>query len=153
MLSATNLTALDDAGLTFIAGSRATRAPIDLASHFRWHGDAFTDGQLIDTITPKTPAPSRTTRPSVPSRSGTGASIRARGGRCGPTPPSAQSGITNTLTIQENRAREVISGAKKAKTTRFVKTSGDQKVLDETSLARARRLVGLKGMSPTSPPT
>lgn len=28
-------------------------APGDLASHFRWHGDAFTDGQVIDTITPK----------------------------------------------------------------------------------------------------
>jgi hypothetical protein len=27
-----------------------TKAPIDLASHFRWHGDAFDDGQLIDTI-------------------------------------------------------------------------------------------------------
>ena len=24
------------------------------ASHFRWHGDAFTDGQIIDTITPRT---------------------------------------------------------------------------------------------------
>lgn len=51
MLSAKNLTALDQAGLAFIVGSRATKAPIDLASHFRWHGDAFTDRQIIDTIT------------------------------------------------------------------------------------------------------
>ncbi len=28
-----------------------TKAPTDLESHFRWHGDAFTDGQVIDTIT------------------------------------------------------------------------------------------------------
>ncbi|WP_405064692.1 hypothetical protein OG474_41605 [Kribbella sp. NBC_01505] len=35
-------------------GSRATKAPKDLESHFRWHGDAFTDGQIIDTITPRT---------------------------------------------------------------------------------------------------
>lgn len=36
-----------------LAGLRVTKAPIDLASRFRWHGDAFDDGQLIDTITPK----------------------------------------------------------------------------------------------------
>ena len=54
MLSATNLTELDQAGFGFIVGSRTTKAPIDLESHFRWHGDVFTDGQLIDTITPKT---------------------------------------------------------------------------------------------------
>jgi hypothetical protein len=53
MLSAANLKALDEAGLRFIVGSRTTKAPIDLASHFRWHGDAFTDGQVIDTITPR----------------------------------------------------------------------------------------------------
>lgn len=28
-------------------------ATANLASHFRWHGDAFTDSQLIDTITPR----------------------------------------------------------------------------------------------------
>ncbi|WP_431844301.1 IS1634 family transposase, partial [Calidifontibacter indicus] len=54
MLSMANLTALDQAGLRFIVGSRVTKAPADLESHFRWHGDAFTDGQIIDTITPRT---------------------------------------------------------------------------------------------------
>jgi len=53
MLSASNLKELDEADLRFIVGSRVTKAPIDLASHFRWHRDAFLDGQLIDTITPK----------------------------------------------------------------------------------------------------
>ena len=53
MLSASNLKELHAAGLRFIVGSRVTKAPADLASHFRWHGDAFTDGQLIDTITPR----------------------------------------------------------------------------------------------------
>ena len=52
MLSAANLKALDQAGHTFILGSKTTKAPIDLASHFRWHGDVFTDGQVIDTLTP-----------------------------------------------------------------------------------------------------
>ena len=53
MLSAANLTALDDARLRFIVGARQVRAPGDLEAHFHWAGDAFTDGQLIDTITPK----------------------------------------------------------------------------------------------------
>ena len=53
MLSAANLTTLDDARLRFIVGARTTRAPGDLEAHFCWAGDAFTDGQLIDTITPK----------------------------------------------------------------------------------------------------
>lgn len=44
MLSAANLKDLHAAGLRFIVGSRVTKAPADLASHFRWHGDAFTDG-------------------------------------------------------------------------------------------------------------
>lgn len=54
MLSATNLRELDQTQLRFIVGSRVTKAPADLASHFRWHGDAFSHGQLIDIITPKT---------------------------------------------------------------------------------------------------
>ncbi len=53
MLSAGNLRKLDEASMRFIVGSRVTKAPVDLASHFHWHGDAFTDGQLIDTITPR----------------------------------------------------------------------------------------------------
>ncbi len=59
MLSAGNLRELDEAGLRFIVGSRVTKAPVDLASHFRWHGDAFTDGQVIDTITPRWRRPQR----------------------------------------------------------------------------------------------
>lgn len=145
MLSATNLTALDDAGLTFIVGSRATKAPIDLASHFRWHGDAFTDGQLIDTITPKN---SRTIENDAAKRAEPVWDRRQHPGSWRAVwAYSAKRAVRDnkTLTLQENRAREVISGTKKAKTTRFVKTSGDKKVLDEASLTRARRLVGLKG--------
>ena len=50
-----------------------------------------------------------------------------------------------TLTAQENRARDVISGAKSARTPRFVKNAGATPALDEKALARARRLAGLKG--------
>jgi hypothetical protein len=52
-MSAANLKDLDAAGLRFIVGSWVTKAPTDLASHFRWHGEAFTDGQVIGTITPR----------------------------------------------------------------------------------------------------
>src|SRR5450830_1419567 len=44
MLSAGNLNALEDAGFSFIVGSRITKAPYDLADHFSRHGDYFTDG-------------------------------------------------------------------------------------------------------------
>ena len=91
MLSASNLRNLDEAGLRFIVGSRVTKAPIDLASHFHWHGDAFTDGKIIDTITPKIGQHSETTRPYAPNRSGTRTRIPARGGRSGPTPTSGPS--------------------------------------------------------------
>ena len=50
-----------------------------------------------------------------------------------------------TLTLQENKARAVIAGEKTARTPRFVKTRNGAQELDEASLARARRLVGLKG--------
>ena len=50
-----------------------------------------------------------------------------------------------TLTAQENRARAVIAGEKAAHKPRFVKTAKTGLTLDETALARARRLVGLKG--------
>ena len=53
MISASNLTALDEAELGFIVGSRSVKAPNDLASHFHWNGDVFTDGHIIDTVTPQ----------------------------------------------------------------------------------------------------
>lgn len=41
MLPTANLTALDEAGLKFIVGSRQVKAPGDLANHFHWNGDAL----------------------------------------------------------------------------------------------------------------
>lgn len=58
----------------------------------------------------------------------------------------------NTLTAQENRAREVIEGQKTARIPRFVKTSGGKRSLDEASLTRARQLAGLKGYVTNIPP-
>jgi hypothetical protein len=145
MLSASNLTALDEAGLGFIVGSRTVKAPIDLASHFHWNGDAFTDGQIIDTVTP---------------RHGK-AVVNNIAHRAEPTwnaddHPGAWRAIwqysakrarrdQRTLHAQEARAKAVIAGERAAKSTRFVKVTAGTRTLDEASLARAQSLVGLKG--------
>ena len=145
MLSAANLTALDEAKLRFIVGARTTRAPGDLEAHFHWAGDAFTDGQLIDTITPK--RGSNTERDK---------SLRAEPIWDPVEYPGSWRAVwayskkraardTRTLTAQENRARAVVAGEKRPKGTRFVTTHKGDQVLDEASLARARSLVGLKG--------
>jgi len=153
MLSAKNLSELDKAGYAFIVGSRVTKAPIDLESHFRWHGELFTDGQLIDTLTPKIgrnddndvlkraePIWDREQHPS---------SWRAVWAY------STKRSIRDnkTLTLQENRARAVVDGDKAARKPRFVKTVNDGLALDEKALARARRLAGLKGYVTNIPAT
>lgn len=145
MLSASNLKEFDEAGLRFIVGSRVTKAPVDLASHFRWHGDAFSDAQLIDTITPKHSRliendPMLKSEPvwDPAQHPGSWRAVWAY---------SAKRAVRDhrTLTLQENRAKEVVAGEKSARTPRFVKNTNGNKSLDEASLARARRLVGLKG--------
>jgi Transposase DDE domain len=145
MLSAANLAALDAAGYKFIVGSRQTKAPIDLESHFRWHGDAFTDGQTIDTLTPKI---GRNTDNDPLKRAEPVWDPAAH--------PSSWRAVwaystrravhdNKTLTAQENRARAVVAGDTTARKPRFVKTAKSGYALDETALARARSLTGLKG--------
>lgn len=145
MLSAANLTTLDEAGFKFIVGSRQSKAPIDLESHFHWHGDAFDDGQHVDTLTPKRGAntandtklrdePVWDPRAHPGSWRAVWAYSAKRFARDNPT-----------LNAQEARAREVVNGDKTARTPRFVKNAGDGQALDEKALARARRLAGLKG--------
>jgi hypothetical protein len=153
MLSATNLAALDDAGLGFIVGSRMTKAPGDLGSHFHWNGDVFTDGQIIDTVTPRH----------------TNSTVNDVAHRAEPVwdpdeHPEAWRAIwaysakrarrdQKTLYAQEARARAVVNGERAAKSTRFVKTAAGDRVLDEAGLARAQSLVGLKGYVTNVPTT
>jgi hypothetical protein len=153
MLSANNLREIDEAGFAFIVGSRTTKAPIDLASHFRWHGDAFSDGQVIDTITPKNTRiienNTATKAEPVWNRDEHPGSWRAVWAY------SAKRAARDakTLTAQENRARAVVEGEKAARTPRFVTIKGDAAILDEAALARARRLAGLKGYVSNIPAT
>jgi hypothetical protein len=145
MLSATNLSALDEAGLGFIVGSRSVKAPIDLASHFHWNGDVFTDGQIIDTVTPrhaKTIVNDTNTRVEpIWNADDHAQAWRAIWAYSAKRARRDQ----KTLYAQEARARAVINGERAAKSTRFVKTHAGDRVLDEASLARAQSLVGLKG--------
>ena len=154
MLSATNLRELDEAGFSFIVGSRQTSAPLDLAAHYRWHGEVFTDGQIIDTLTPKHRRaagendPNRKAEPvwAKASHPGSWRAVWAYSGK-------RFARDNRTLNAQEARARAVVDGEKAARTPRFVTTAGDARVLDETALARARRVAGLKGYVTNIPAT
>jgi Transposase DDE domain len=145
MLSAANLADLDEAGLGFIVGSRVTKAPVDLESHFRWHGDAFTDGQVIDTLTPKT-GKNKDNNPALKAEPAWGRQDHPKSWRAVWAFSAKRFARDNrTLTAQENHARDVISGASSARAPRFVRNAGGSQALDEKALARARKLAGLKG--------
>lgn len=148
MLSASKLRDLDAAGLRFIVGSRVTKAPGDLASHFHWHGDVFTDGQIIDTITPR-------------DQRGTAAKSSDPRRRAEPvwnptTHPKSWRAVwaystkravrdNKTLNLQEAKTRAAVAGDRAARTPRFVTIRNGARELDTASIQRARRLVGLKG--------
>jgi hypothetical protein len=153
MLSASNLTALDEAGLGFIVGSRSVKAPIDLASHFHWHGDVFTDGQIIDTVTPRH---ANSTVNDIAHRAEPvwNPDDHQRAWRAVWAYSAKRARRDQkTLYAQETRARAVVAGERAAKAARFVKTRAGDRILDETSLARAQSLVGLKGYVTNIPTT
>ncbi len=129
----------------FIVGSRMTKAPGDLESHFHWNGDVFTDGQIIDTVTPRH---ANSTVNTVAHRAEPiwdpeehANAWRAIWAYSAKRARRDQ----KTLYAQESRARAVVNGERVAKSTRFVKTAAGDRVLDEAGLARAQSLVGLKG--------
>nr|WP_108872481.1 IS1634 family transposase [Tessaracoccus timonensis] len=126
MLSAMNLTGLEDAGLQFIVGSRITKAPYDLADHFARHGDAFSDGQIIETST--TMGRDKQRRRMVYQYS------RQRFVR-----------DNKTLNQQRNRALSIIEGATRPKKARFLKTTGQATSFDHNAYDKAVSLAGLKG--------
>jgi transposase len=147
MLSAGNLKDLDEAALRFIVGSRVTKAPPqDLESHFRWLGDAFTDGQQVDTITPRHGGRRAENDPNLKvepawdpgEHPGSWRAVWAYSAK-------RAARDAKTLTLQENRAKAVVARERAARTPRFVTVKNGSTTLDEKSLARARSLVGLKG--------
>lgn len=157
MLSATNLDAIEEAGLRFIVGSRMTKAPQDLASYFHWHGSDATDGQIVDTTTLKRGKAYLDPEGRVPltepvwdpNNAAHATSWRAvwqyrhkRAVR-----------DRHTLQKQRERAEMVISGDRPGKAARFVKTSGTKRVFDEDTFERALLLAGWKGYVTNIPKT
>lgn len=136
MLSASNLNAIEDAGFSFIVGSRITKAPYDLAEHFTRHGDYFTDGQILES-----------TR-----LMGTGKHQRSR--RVVYQWSFKRSKRDNkTINAQIARAEKVADGKAPLARTRFLKITGAAKQLDQTTIDRARQLAGLKGYVTNLDPT
>ncbi|MDY5147252.1 IS1634 family transposase [Actinotignum timonense] len=144
MLSANNLKELDAAGFRFIVGARQTKAPYDLESHFHWHGASFTDGQIIDTVTPRhanTKVNDKLKEDEPVWDETMVKSWRAI------WQYSARRARRDGLTLeaQRRRAMEAIEGFKPARKPRFVKTTRNGCSFDEVAFERARRLEGLKG--------
>ena len=116
--SASDLTALDEAGLRLIVGARQVRDP-------------------------RPPCTGWATPPPTSGRPGTITPGKAQGASgAGASGPNSSG--TRTLT----RARAVIAGEKRPRTTRFVTTHAGDAPLDGACLARARSLVELKVSSP-----
>lgn len=128
MLSAANLNALEDAGFSFIVGSRLTKAPYDLAEHFERKGDYFTDGQILES--------SRVM--------GTGKAARTR--RIVYQWSFKRSKRDDrTINLMIAKAEKIASGQSQMRKARFLKVTGATKTLDQATIARARQLAGLKG--------
>ncbi|BCT77770.1 IS1634 family transposase [Sinomonas cyclohexanicum] len=128
MLSAGNLNALEDAGFSFIVGSRLTKAPYDLAEHFEAHGDWFEDGQILESV--------RTL--------GTGKDARERRIVYQYSFKRAKRD-RRTINLMVEKAERIAAGATPLKKARFLKVTGAEKALDQTTIERARQLAGLKG--------
>ena len=136
MLSAANLNALEDAGLSFVVGSRITKAPYDLAEHLTRHGDCFADGQILESARVM----------------GTGKAARPRRViyQYKFTRYSHDNRAINAMVA---RAEKITTGATAMAKARFVKVTGATKELDQGLIDRARQLAGLKGYVTNLPAT
>jgi transposase len=128
MLSAANLNALEDAGFSFIVGSRITKAPYDLAAHFERHGNHFADGQTLE------------------STRSMGSGAQARDRRVVYHYSFQREKRDNyTLNKQIEKAEKVANGQRPLNRDRFVKLAGKKAGVDWDLVERARELLGLKG--------
>lgn len=128
MLSASNLNALEDAGFSFIVGSRISKAPYDLAAHFDRYGNAFDDGQVLESARVM----------------GTGKAARRR--RVVYQWRFARHKRDDrAINAMVDRAEKVAAGTRPLKKDRFVRIDGAARGVDWTLVERARQLAGLKG--------
>lgn len=128
MLSASNLNALEDAGFSFIVGSRISKAPYDLAEHFERHGTYFADGQVLESSRVMGTGPRARKRRVIYQYSW-----------------KRDRRDNRTLNKQIERAEKIADGTRPVKKDRFVKLSGNRPDVDWALVERARQLQGLKG--------
>ena len=128
VVSATNLNQIEDAGFSFIVGSRLVKAPYDLADHFERHGNYFTDGQILESARVM----------------GTGKAARSRRviyqWRF-----KRQKRDDRTINLMIAKAEKIAAGTTPLRKARFLKVTGATKELDNATIDRARQLAGLKG--------
>jgi hypothetical protein len=128
MLSAANLNALQDAGFSFIVGSRITKAPYDLAEHFDRHGDYFADGQILESSRVMGSGKDARSRRIVYQYS---FKRRKRDDRA--------------INAMIERAEKIATGKTPMSKARFLKITDATKEIDQALVDRARQLAGLKG--------
>jgi hypothetical protein len=128
MLSAANLTSLEEAGFSFIVGSKTSKAPYDLATHLERHGNAFDDGQTIEAT--------RTM--------GTGKSKRGRRVVWQWSRKRYRHDI-QAINAMVDRAEAVAAGTRAVKKDRFVTLGDADPTVDWNLVKRAQYLAGLKG--------
>jgi hypothetical protein len=128
MLSASNLNAIEDAGFSFIVGSRITKAPYDLAEHFTRHGTYFSDGQILE------------------SSRAMGSGRQERDRRVVYQWLFKRKQRDNkAINAQIARAEKAAAGQAPITRTRFLKVTGATRELNQQTIERARQLAGLKG--------
>jgi len=128
MLSASNLNQIEDAGFSFIVGSRISKAPYDLAEHFDRHGGVLYDGGTLESKRIMGVGPNARERRVVYHYSA-----------------KRDRRDNHTLDKQVERAQKVADGKKPLKKDRFVKLTGTRPAVDQVLVDRARQLAGLKG--------
>lgn len=153
MLSAANLKALDELELSFMVGSRMTKAPRGFWSPISIGTAMFSPtGRSSTPSHPGTGTASSTTA-TRPSRSGTPNTIPVRGGRSGRIRPNEHAAIRRPWPPRKPAHGPSSRAPRQAKAAGFVKVRGDDRTVDEASLARAQSLVGLKGYVTNVPVT
>ncbi|MBP2364339.1 IS1634 family transposase [Pseudonocardia alni] len=128
MLSAANLNAIEDARLSFIVGSRISKAPYDLAAHFERHGNAFDNGQVLESSRVMGSGKAARTRRVVYQW------LFKRHKR-----------DDRAINAMVERAEKVADGSRPLKKDRFVRLEGAGPGVDWGLVERARQLAGLKG--------
>ena len=128
MLSAANLNAIEDAGFSFIVGSRISKAPYDLAAHIQQRGNAFTDGQILESSRVMGSGKAARKRRVVYQY------LFARHKR-----------DDRAINAMVDRAEKVADGTRPLKKDRFVRIDATGKGVDWDLVERARQIAGLKG--------